>query len=95
LILDEPTVGLDAESEYLVFDALQKLMAGRTTCVISHHLYTIQRADMIIVLTHGRIAEIGTHDDLLMRKGGCAAHYDRQSHHDPVGVAQLAVFSPR
>ena len=69
LILDEPTSGLDAASEELVFEALGRLMAGRTTIVIAHRLATIRRADVIFVIEHGKIAERGTHDYLLSAGG--------------------------
>jgi len=65
LILDEATSALDAESERLVQDALDKLMVGRTTFVIAHRLSTIQRADRILVLEKGRVAECGAHAELL------------------------------
>jgi ATP-binding cassette subfamily B protein len=69
LVLDEATSSLDAESEALVQDALDRLMKGRTTFVIAHRLATVVHADRIIVLKSGRIAESGTHDEL-MRLGG-------------------------
>jgi len=68
LILDEATSSLDSESEKLVQDALERLMAGRTTLVIAHRLSTIRKADRIVVLVGGRIVEQGTHDELLARK---------------------------
>jgi subfamily B ATP-binding cassette protein MsbA len=65
LILDEATSALDAESEQLVQDALVTLMRNRTAFVIAHRLSTVRRADKIVVLERGRVAEIGTHDQLL------------------------------
>lgn len=69
LLLDEATSSLDNESEYLVQEALQRLMRGRTTVVIAHRLTTVQRADRILVLAGGRVLESGTHGELL-REGG-------------------------
>jgi len=68
LILDEATSSLDSESERLVQDALERLMAGRTTLVIAHRLSTIHKADRIVVLVNGGIAEQGTHNELLQLK---------------------------
>ena len=73
LVLDEPTSALDAATEHLVFEALERLMDGRTTLVIAHRLSTIRRADRIIVLDGGKIAESGTHADLLAAGGRYAS----------------------
>jgi len=69
LILDEPTSGLDAASEELVFEALGRLMVGRTTIVIAHRLATIRRADVIFVIDHGTIVERGTYEQLIAAGG--------------------------
>jgi subfamily B ATP-binding cassette protein MsbA len=78
LILDEATSALDSESEALVQSALQNLMAGRTVFVIAHRLSTVRRADRIVVLENGQIADIGTHEDLLTRLGTYRRLYDLQ-----------------
>jgi len=78
LILDEPTTGLDAESEKLVFEALDRLMEGKTALVIAHRFATIRRANVIFVLEDGEIRESGTHDDLLGNDGLYAHLYDLQ-----------------
>jgi len=69
LILDEATSALDTESERLVQDALQRLMQGRTTLVIAHRLSTIEHADRVVVMQQGRVAEQGTHAQLLAQGG--------------------------
>lgn len=69
LILDEATSALDSESEYLVQEALTKLMSNRTTLVIAHRLSTIQYADEILVIEHGKIVQRGTHTELMQTEG--------------------------
>jgi len=70
LILDEATSSLDAESERLVQDALDKLMENRTSIIIAHRLSTVRRCDQILVMSGGAILERGTHDELVGKKDG-------------------------
>ncbi|XP_026581393.1 ATP-binding cassette sub-family B member 8, mitochondrial-like, partial [Pseudonaja textilis] len=79
LILDEATSALDAESEHVVQEALNRAAAGRTVLVIAHRLSTVKDASVIVVLSKGRVAEAGTHAELL-RKGGIYAElFHRQA----------------
>jgi subfamily B ATP-binding cassette protein MsbA len=70
LILDEATSDLDAESEFLVQQALGELMKNRTVLVIAHRLATVKHADRVVVVHGGRLAEVGTHDELMTREDG-------------------------
>nr|CAA9264843.1 Efflux ABC transporter, permease/ATP-binding protein [uncultured Armatimonadetes bacterium] len=78
LILDEATSSLDAASEALVQEALETLMRGRTTLIIAHRLSTIVSADKIVVVRGGRIVEMGSHGELMARRGVYAALYETQ-----------------
>ena len=75
LVLDEPTTGLDAETGERILEPMRRLMEGRATIVISHNLVTIREATEIVLLEHGRVAERGTHEHLLERKGSYARLY--------------------
>jgi subfamily B ATP-binding cassette protein MsbA len=79
LIMDEPSSGLDSESEALVFEGLRNLKRGRTTFVIAHRLSTIRDADCILVLEAGRIVERGRHDELVALGGVYARIHELQS----------------
>lgn len=70
LILDEATSSLDAESEVLVQEALEKLMEGRTTLIIAHRLSTIRKVDRIFVIRDGQLAETGSHSELSQQQNG-------------------------
>ncbi|MFI5102827.1 MAG: ABC transporter ATP-binding protein [Terriglobales bacterium] len=78
LILDEATSALDSESESLVQSALQNLMSGRTVFVIAHRLSTVRRADRIVVLENGTIADIGAHEELMQKLGTYRRLYELQ-----------------
>jgi len=78
LILDEPTSSVDSETEALIMEGLERLMAGRTTFIIAHRLSTVRQADLILVLRDGEIVEQGTFAELLRRHGPFAALYRTQ-----------------
>ncbi len=69
LILDEPTSSIDSKTEQVILDALDRLMIGRTSLMIAHRLSTIRKADLVVVVNRGRVAEVGTHNELLVNGG--------------------------
>jgi ATP-binding cassette, subfamily B, bacterial len=79
LILDEPTSSIDSRTEAVILDALERLIEGRTTFVIAHRLSTVRGADLILVLDQGRVAEQGTHEELLARGGLYRQLYEAQT----------------
>ena len=91
LLLDEPSSGLDSGSEKAVFEALDRLMEGKTSVIIAHRLSTIRRADIIFVLKDGEIVERGNHDELMKRGGVYAELYDLQFRTDDAGVLRFLV----
>ncbi len=89
LVLDEATSNLDAESERLIEDALEKLLVGRTTLIIAHRLSTVRRADRLVAVDRGRIVAEGSHGELLERGGLYARLYQRQLREDVVEASSL------
>ena len=87
LILDEATSSVDTETEFRVRDALERMVAGRTSLIIAHRLSTVQRADKIIVMHKGQVREMGTHQELLANRGIYFKLYQLQYKDQEVSVA--------
>jgi len=85
LVLDEPTSALDTETEHSVMEAMETLCRGRTTFIIAHRLSTVRRANRIIALQKGRIAETGSHEEL-MKRNGIYAHFQKAHLTSPLGI---------
>jgi ATP-binding cassette, subfamily B, bacterial len=79
LILDEPTSSIDSKTELVILDALDRLMEGRTSLMIAHRLSTVRKADLIVVVNRGRVAETGSHEELLMNGGLYYQLYEAQN----------------
>lgn len=79
LILDEPTSSIDSRTEQVILDALDRLMVGRTALMIAHRLSTVRKADLIIVVNRGRVAEVGAHEELLLNGGLYYQLYEAQN----------------
>jgi ABC-type multidrug transport system fused ATPase/permease subunit len=93
LILDEATSSVDPETEWLIQDALAKLLEGRTALIIAHRLSTIENADRILVLHKGEVREQGTHAELLAR-GGVYARLYRMQYGTPRVASPRLVAQP-
>ncbi len=95
LVLDEATSSVDPETEHLLQDAVDQLLAGRTSMVIAHRLSTIQRADRVVVLQHGRVADEGPHAELIRRDGLYRTLWELQFGSDGLGSAPAADAAAR
>ncbi|MGH9294890.1 MAG: ATP-binding cassette domain-containing protein, partial [Acidimicrobiales bacterium] len=94
VVLDEATAHLDSESEAAVQEALRLALAGRTSIVIAHRLSTVRDADVILVVSDGRIVERGTHEELLGADGLYAELYETQFQHQEPGLASPVLADP-
>ena len=81
MILDEATASVDAYTEAMIQDALEMIMKGRTSIIIAHRLSTIKNADKIVMIEHGKIVEMGSHNQLLKKKGQYAELYETYFKH--------------
>jgi ATP-binding cassette subfamily B protein len=79
LVLDEPTASLDAEREYEIFQRFRELTNGKIAVLISHRFSTVRMADLIVVLDGARVAQVGTHEDLMAKHGPYAELYGIQA----------------
>ncbi|HXC04677.1 MAG TPA: ATP-binding cassette domain-containing protein, partial [Bacteroidia bacterium] len=84
LILDEATSSIDTESEIMIRKATEKITEGRTSVIIAHRLATVQKADLILVLDHGKILESGKHQELLKQNGQYKKLFELQFKEEPV-----------
>ena len=91
IILDEATANIDTHTEVLIQQALQKVLAGRTSIVIAHRLSTVRNADNIVVLDQGKLVEMGNHEELLARKGGVYARLYAVNYGLPIGDDEKSV----
>jgi ATP-binding cassette subfamily B protein len=87
LILDDALASVDTYTEEQILDELRRIMQGRTTIFISHRVSTVRNADRIAVLVAGRVAEIGTHDELIARNGYYTSLYEKQRLEEEIAVA--------
>jgi ABC-type multidrug transport system fused ATPase/permease subunit len=88
LIMDEATSSVDAYTELIIQRAMDKVLKGRTSIIIAHRLSTVRNADKIVVLEEGRIAEIGTHRELIERDGLYKQLYEMQFRYEPPEEAE-------
>ena len=92
LILDEATSSIDSYTEELIQNAIEKITSGKTAIIIAHRLATIKKADKIIVIDHGRIAEFGNHENLLKRKGIYKDLHDSQLKKEKIKIKERDLF---
>ena len=93
LVLDEATANIDTETELLIQEAVERLTKGRTSIIIAHRLQTIQEADRVLVLEQGRVAEIGSHEELLAANGLYATLHSLQFQSDADSLPETSSAS--